>query len=100
MILQLEVAVRQEELAELGVAQEAVLVYVVAHEDQSSLVLKDAVARELRELQKIKDEFLGSDMASLSLVKDLEGLKQIEVLLPSELALHLLNLFLDEHLIL
>jgi len=43
MVLQLEVTVRQEELAELGVAQQAILIRVVAHEDQSGLVLKNAV---------------------------------------------------------
>jgi len=100
MVLQLEVTVRQEELAELGVAQQAILICVVAHEDQSGLVLKNAVVRELCEVQKIKDEFLRSYVTSLSLIKDLESLEQIEVLLLRELTLHLLNLLLDEHLVL
>jgi len=51
-------------------------------------------------VQKITDEFLRSYVTSLSLIKDLERLEQIEVLLPRELTLHLLNLLLDEHLVL
>jgi len=64
------------------------------------LISQDSVVLLLSNLKQSTDKFVKSNIAIFILIKKLEYLEKIEVMLPGQLTLDLLSLFLHEDLIL
>ena len=92
----MERVLRQERLAELWIAQPAIVVLVKASHEQSDLVIVDFQS----EVFKSMDQILDSCWTCSWLIKDPEGINQVEIRFQTELYLDLLNILLKLELIL